>query len=294
MTKIRIRAFMLLSVAVLVGAPTSSSARDVIVRTAEEMKTSEGGTVGVIAYTFKASDVHLHIVAAVTLRTESDPRSSLSVRDLEASGRLVPAPGKWLLVSNGGFSGLRADRPIGLLIADGKILSLPDYSSVRGDPNNECLARQKDWYRFSGVLCAAKNGGIRIDELDEAVPESCQDALQAGPLLFDGARKNAICPTEITKAPYERTVVCTAGTMVSVLVTSGPVHLYDLASWLAAHHGANTKASAPGAFAACTQAINLSGATSSGSFLHPRSGPTVFDGPGRFPQASFLVVRPVR
>jgi hypothetical protein len=257
------------------------------------MKTSEGNAVGVTAYTFKASDVHLHVVAAATLRTESDSRSGLSVRDLEASGKLIPAPGKWLLVSNGGFSGLRSDRPIGLLIADGKILSLPDYSIVRGDPHNDCLAHQKDWYRFSGVLCAAKNGDIRISDLDQAAPENCQDALQAGPLLLDATQTNAICPSEIAKAPYERTVVCTADATVSVLVT-GPVHLYDLASWLVARHGDSAKPPTPGAFGACTQAINLSGATSSGSFLHPRSGATVLDGPGKFPQASFLVVRPLK
>ena len=288
------RPFTVLLVAALIGAPTSSLARDVIVRTVEEMQTSEGDAVGIVAYTFKASDVRLHVVAAVTLRTQSDFRSGLSVRDLEASGKMIPAPGKWLLVSNGGFSGLRSDRPVGLLIADGKILSLPDYSSVRGDPSNECPARQKDWYRFSGVLCATKNADIRIVDLDQVAPESCQDALQAGPLLFDATEKNAICPSEIGKAPYERTVVCTADGTVSVLVTSGPVHLYDLAAWLVARHGDGAKPTALGGFGACTHAINLSGATSSGSFLHPRSGPTVLDGPGKFPQASFLVVRPVK
>ncbi len=254
-------------------------------------KMREGKDVRATVFRFPASAVRLQILPTLGLVAQSRyQRPGLSIEEavkVDALGKLSTGD---MLIANGGFSGAKVDRPIGLVISGGNAISLPDYAVQRGDPTSTCPSLRQDRPRRSGVLCADKRGRILVQHLDEVDFESCTDAVQAGPLLVEAPGRNGICESPPGESAYLRTALCTRGKDVALVVTRDPVPLFDLAQWLAAP-------TSQGGLA-CEAALNLSGDSSSGAQLRQGSAraPWRKYGDGSFPLPNLIVIteRPAR
>lgn len=251
-----------------------------------------GNTVRVVVFRFPVAAVRLQVLPTLGLLPQGPyQRAGLSVEDavkVEALGKLSSGD---MLITNGGFSGAKVDRPLGLVISGGNAISLPDYSMQRGDPSSACPALRQDRPRRSGVLCVDKNRQIRVQHLDAVDFESCTDAVQAGPLLVEAPGRNGICEsTSGSERAYLRTAVCTREDDVVLVVTRDPVGLFDLAQWL-------TDPVRAGGMA-CHAALNLSGDSSSGALLRQGNAraPWRKFGDGSFPLPNLIVIteRPAR
>lgn len=253
-------------------------------------KTASGATVQAAVFRFSASAVRLQILPTLGLLLQGPYQGSgLSIEDavkVEALGKLSSGD---MLIANGGFSGAKVDRALGLVISGGNAISLPDYSVQRGDPASTCAALRVDRPRRSGVLCVDKDRQILVQHLDKGDFESCTDAVQAGPMLVEAPGRNGICESPTERA-YLRTALCTRNDDVALIVTLDPVTLFDLAQWLA------TPTSQGGL--ACNAALNLSGASSSGAQLRKGNtrSPWRKFGDGSFPLPNLIVIteRPVQ
>lgn len=249
----------------------------------------EGLKLGLKWVSFDIARVDLRVLATAPLVSpELDTMRGLSVRAaLQPVMRRFREPSELLLV-NGGYSGSRTDRPVGLLINDGRVTSTPDFQLLRGNPKDVCAARRLERPRFSGLVCATGAGQMSVlPLLDQADLGACRQALQSGPILVEKGR-SAICPDEVQTPAYRRSVLCIAGPRAHVVLSEDLVHLYDLARWL-------IRPAAAGGLG-CMDVINLSGDSSAGAALveggkSTRRGVTWLGG-GTFPQASLLVVLP--
>lgn len=254
-------------------------------------KTRDGTVVRAAVFRFAASDVRLQVLPTIGLLPQSTyQRAGLSIEDavkVEALGKLSDGD---MLIANGGFSGAKVDRPLGLVMSGGNAISLPDYSMQRGDPASACPALREDRPRRSGVLCVDKKGQILVQHLDTVDFESCIDAVQAGPLLVEAPGRNGICDNPSADRPYLRTALCTRKDATALIVTLDPVPLFDLAQWLTAPSSAGGLA--------CDAALNLSGASSSGALLRKGNAKTPWRqfGDGSFPLPNLIVIteRPKR
>ncbi len=214
-----------------------------------------------------------------------------SVRDLAEYGSQFPTRSESRLFVNGGFSGSLPDRPVGLLMTGGRMVSIPNYSKRAADPNNACAHLREERYRYSGLVCVKSDRSVYVGKFGESQFENCVEALQAGPLLVSEKTGNSICPQETMQPPARRTAICTDSSMSSsdvlrLVVTNQPATLFELAAWLA------SPVSQGGL--GCTSAVNLSGDSSSGALLvdgrnATRKSAKVF-GDGSYPQASALSI----
>jgi hypothetical protein len=235
-------------------------------------------------FDFDTRKVRVRVLPSTTLARGQHPKSGVSVRDAASSLSVKELARRELLLVNGGFSGNYSDLPAGLLITDGRAVTIPNYTIRRGNPSHPCALGRVDTLRLSGLLCVAKGGELSVRPMADTKIDDCEQAIQAGPMLVrDG--KPEICPPPSGETPYARTLVCEAGTRARIVVTLDPILLYDIAQWLA-------RPAAEGGLG-CLNAMNLSGDTSSGAmYVRSRGSGPSFSGPGTFPQASFLVVTP--
>ena len=191
---------------------------------------------------------------------------------------------EWALI-NGGFSSFHTDVPLGLLVVDGKVLG----TLARERASGAGAGRSSGEYgglRWSGLLCQLADGGWRITPASRYVPGQCRQALQSGPVLVEPGGRVGIRDDEPTRSrAYVRSAVCLlADGRMQFVVAPQPTHLLPFARWLA------QMAPAGGG---CDAALNLSGDTSSGLYVHAggKATGTGFIGPGNFPLPSALLVR---
>jgi hypothetical protein len=272
--------------ALLAGLHAQPAAAAEITRS--EMRAARAGDTParVIVYAFEAARMRVQVLPSTALRGRDRRRGAgISVSAAAEQPALRKLMRNELLLINGGFSGSSTDRPAGLLIADGRAVTLPNYAMQRADPGNACAALRKDRLRLSALLCVRADRTLSIGPMNEDALARCSQALQAGPVLLDGDGKPEVCRTDNERA-YVRTVLCRRDKTVFVVLTLQPMTLHDLAVWLAAPPARNGLG--------CRSAINLSGDTSSGALYTrgaARPAPLI-DGPASFPQASFVLVTP--
>ena len=279
-----LRAAGLLIVSAL--APAVVAAGPIDLQDDAAFKTRDGTTVRATVFRFQASAVRMQVLPTLGLLPQGTyQRAGLSIEDAVKVKALARLSDGDMLIANGGFSGAKVDRPIGLVMSGGNAISLPDYSVQRGDPASACPALRVDRPRRSGVLCVDPQGQILVQHLDTVEFESCVDAVQAGPLLVEAPGRNGICEQQTGDRAFLRTALCTRKTgAAAVVVTLDPVSLFDLAQWLAAP-------AAQGGLA-CDAALNLSGHTSSGALLRKgdAKAPWRKFGDGSFPLPNLIVI----
>ncbi len=279
----RLRRVLSALIAVIATAPALCA--EISVSRGEEFKTRAGTTISATVVRFAPPNVNVQVLATAGLRpAKSSERAGLSIEAASAVASLRTLSRGDLVIANGGFSGAQVDRPVGLTIAGGNVVSLPDYTIRRGDPGSQCPALRVDHVRHSGVLCVKQGGNVSIEHLDNMDIRSCFEALQAGPMLVDAPGQNGICRSATDDRPYRRTAACTSSDGFALIVTEQPVLLYDLAEWLAAPKDKGGLG--------CNSALNLSGDSSSGALY--RSGGTGAPwrkiGDGTFPLATLIAV----
>ena len=266
--------------------PGAAAAGPIELQDDASFKTRDGTTVRATVFRFQASAVRMQVLPTLGLLPEGTyQRAGLSIEDAVKVKALAALSDGDMLIANGGFSGAKVDRPLGLVMSGGNAISLPDYSMQRGDPDSACPALRVDRPRRSGVLCVDKQGQIRVQHLDTVEFESCVDAVQAGPLLVEAPGRNGICDQPTGDRAYLRTALCTRATGdTAVVVTLDPVALFDLAKWLAAP-------AAQGGLA-CAAALNLSGDSSSGALLRKGNQRAEWRkfGDGSFPLPNLIVI----
>lgn len=236
-------------------------------------------------FSISKSEAKVRILTSTDVKENNQSSHGVSIREAERSRRVGRAITLNALLVNGGFSETPTERPAGLLISEGALVSLADFSIRKGDPKNSCKMRQRDAPRLAGVLCIAKDGRASIGDVLQAKPDACHGAIQAGPLLVEKAGEVAICDSEGAEQAF-RTAVCLQQGTLSFVVTKERIATYDLARWLA------TPLSAGGL--GCERALNLSGDASSGAVYFPGGFPSFTRrrrvGPGTFPLASLILV----
>lgn len=249
-------------------------------------KTRDGTVVRATVFRFSAAAVRMQVLPTLGLLPQGTyQRAGLSIEDAVKVKALATLGDGDMLIANGGFSGAKVDRPLGLVMSGGNAISLPDYSMQRGDPASSCPALRVDRPRRSGVLCVDKQEQILVQHLDTVQFESCVDAVQAGPLLVDAPGRNGICDQPSGDRAYLRTALCTRDTgAIALVVTLDPVPLFDLAQWL-------TAPATKGGLA-CDAALNLSGASSSGALLRKGNKRAAWRkfGDGSFPLPNLIVI----
>lgn len=244
-----------------------------------------------------ARSARVDVVPAMLLRLGSNSSNgevTVSVQDVARHQRRYrrqlrrPTDADYLLV-NGGLSAAQVDRPAGLLIANGKILSIPNYSRIKTDVRNSCPIPREAGFSLPALLCVDKAGTTTLGAFKGKGFMSCNHAIQAGPMLVEQG-KASVCKSEPGKDLSRRTALCfTSGSPeqreLKVIVTQSPVTLYHLARWLGAPVSQGGLA--------CETAMNLGGGDSSGAALFTRdrlNSPAIMAGDGTYPQASFLAV----
>ena len=243
-------------------------------------------------FTVNSKEFRISVLSTASLgHQDSGGPVRASVKDLAKYGSQAPARGESSLFVNGGFSGSLPDRPVGLLITGGRMVSIPNYSRVSGEPTNSCPHVREERYRFSGLVCVKSDRSVYVGKFVESQIENCTEAIQAGPLLVSKKAGNSICPQEAMQPAARRTAICTNSDGVSndvlrIVVTNQPVTLFVLAAWLA-------KPVDEGGLG-CSSAVNLSGDSSSGAVLvdgrSANKGSANVFGDGSYPQASMLTI----
>lgn len=261
-----------------------------------DLPISKSGTRATV-FTTPLKDASVEVVSVMQLRGARPSISEeVSVRDLLSNiNRLEPAirprPNADFLLLNGGFSSEPTSRPAGLLIAGARTLSTPNYSRVKGNPQSSCEVARLDRFRLSALLCVPQGGAPEIRGFHGEAFRGCKHAIQAGPLLVE-QNKQSVCRPAANPETSVRTSLCitgdaATGASLKVVVTQGPVSLFDLAEWL--------RSPAPQGGLGCRVAMNLGGDTSSAAALFARSRksplePSLVAGDGTYPQASFIAV----
>lgn len=254
-----------------------------MIRTDSTLSSSGGKRARIVVFDLDPGRTEMKVLGAVTLKAEGKRGGSgVSVREAARSRQILALVDGELLLINGGFSGNQTSEPVGALISDGAMISLPQYARRPADPKSACAFRRVESYRLSGLICGRPDGAIEIGTMRRITPGSCRNALQAGPVLVEKANEAALCSGGSNNDLYERTALCTAAKRLRVVVTTDPVSLFDLAQWM-------SKPERAGGLG-CSQAVNLSGDTSSGAaYWASRNTPPTLIGPGNYPEASLVV-----
>ena len=236
-------------------------------------------------FEFDPAAADIEIFATRTIKGDhEDADVGLSVRKSADYPYVARRVTNRSLLFNGGFSGAKTDRPVGLLVSNGKVASLPSYVTRNADPRSTCSFRNVDRYRLSGLFCVGADHSVQIGKIDQLPLEKCRQAVQAGPMLVESPSNVAVCADDGEDKPYARTAVCVSGSRVKVVLALDPVLLFDLATWMA------DKRSGLG----CESAVNLCGDTSSGAVCYPGGIRSLTDvmrvGGGKFPQATLILV----
>ena len=278
-------------IAALACGFTAAAQAGEIRRTEHSVPRSAGAPASAVEYEFDSRRMRLRVLPTVALKPNANSASTsgISVREAATLPSVRALMRSEMLLVNGGFSSSSTQRSAGLLISDGRAVSLPEFGVRRGDPANACAALRAERLRLSALLCVDAAGSVQVGPMSNADLDRCQQALQAGPLLLRKDGKADMCPAPAAEREYLRTVLCTRDTLVKVIVVLQPVSLYDLAQWLAKPPSAQ----GPG----CTAAMNLSGDTSTGAVYSAGGKQSAARGPdfaaaGSFPQASLLLISP--
>ena len=252
----------------------------------------QNGGVSASVFTVNSKEFRISVLSTASLgNQDSGGPVRASVKDLPKYGSQVPARGESSLFVNGGFSGSLPDRPVGLLVSGGRMVSIPNYSKLAADPKNSCPHLRDERYRFSGLVCVKADRSVYVGKFGESQIENCMEAIQAGPLLVSEKVGNSICPQEAMQPAARRTAICADSNkdlndVFRIVVTNQPVTLFELAAWLAAPVGQGGLG--------CTSAVNMSGDNSSGAVLvdgrSATKGSANVYGDGSYPQASVLSI----
>jgi len=249
-----------------------------------QISRSNGTVATASAFGFESSQYRLRVLATSAHKTTDMPTNSgVSIRQAGQMPVVANLLLREALVVNGGFSGSSTQIPVGLLITDGMAAAGPNFASRPAVAGSTCPLLATQRLQHAGLLCVNPENRVSIGRIDQVKYEECRQAVQAGPLVVEDG-KVAVCPAEANEPRYARTVICTHEQRVEVLVTD-PLTLHELAVAL-------TSPSGP-VMGRCTQALNLSGDSSSGaiySYRRSKARPIKEAGRGTFPLPSMLVV----
>jgi uncharacterized protein YigE (DUF2233 family) len=269
---------------VAVSAWTASAHADIEVRPKVEISRSDGKVAKATAFSFESGAYRVRVLATSSHKTTSmQINSGVSIQQAPELPLLKSLLRREALVVNGGFSGSSTQIPVGLLITDGMAAAGPNFATRPAVSGSTCPLLTTQRLQHAGLLCVDPENRISIGRIDQVKYEECRQAIQAGPLVVEHS-KVAVCPAEDNERRYARTVVCTHEQRVHVLLTE-PLTLHELAVSL-------TSAAGP-LKGQCTQALNLSGDSSSGaiySYPASRVRPNLEVGRGTFPLPSMFVV----
>lgn len=250
------------------------------------MPRTGSGPARVEVFEFDPARAQIDIFTSRSIRGEHEGgNSGLSVRKASEYPGITRKVTHRALLVNGGFSGSKTDRPVGLLISNGAVASAPSLETRPAERGATCPFRAVERYRLSGVFCVRPDRSVKIGKIDDTNLDQCREAIQAGPLLVEKPGQVGICESsEDTQPAVARTAICVTHHRVKIVLALDPVTLFDLANWLA-----DAKAGL-----GCSSALNLSGDTSTGAVFY-RGGMRSFAdaerfGEGKFPQASFLLI----
>jgi len=255
-----------------------------------------GGTVAATIFKMDATRVRVAVWPGFRVAALAGIMSkAISVQEAVNKLVLLKISANEILLVNGGFSTSEPDHPSGLLVSGGKVLSIPSYAKVLGNPASSCPVLQTERYRLSGLLCVRRDGTLTVGAFDENTWNACYEALQVEPVLVGPKGSVAVCPSGEGEDKYYRTAVCTSkevgpNMQLKVVVTNDPISLFELATWM-------TKRVSAGGLG-CEDAINFSGDTSTGAAYQPPpiTGSLLHRpisdsfGAGTYPLASFLVI----
>lgn len=240
----------------------------------------------VVIYDFANGSMQVEVVATASIKTTDMPYDrGVAVRQALD----LPAVYGWskreMLLINGGSATGSTDRPEGLLVSSGNTASFASQKKLSADPKSDCEMRRRERLKLAGLLCVAEADQIRIGPFSNEAAATCRHAVQSGPLLVENNRAT-VCPTSPNERPSYRTVACTSGQQVKIIVTEKPIDLFELSKWLA------TDANGP----RCDWALSLGDNFGSGAFYSPRNAyqlnkKSSFHGLGVYPVPSFIVVR---
>jgi hypothetical protein len=122
------------------------------------------------------------------------------------------------------------------------------FARIRG----ETIARMNPGKLFSGLICLASDGHLRILRTKSEPGAECSDALQSGPLIVENSGANGIGSKEPAGRIFERSVICVDDLSRVLLIRSERTALYDLGEFLRSRP------------VGCRVALNLSGDADAG------------------------------
>jgi uncharacterized protein YigE (DUF2233 family) len=280
------RALFALVVAVLGALVLASAAlANPVMRQQVSIGVAGGSAVDAHVFAIHPTEARIRVLTSRDLKDDHVSSHGISVREAAASPLVGKVVALHALLFNGGTSESPTDRPAGLLVSEGAVVSLANFHVKRQAPKDDCASGQ-DRAQLGGVLCVARSGAVSIQDLAGVKPGDCHEAVQGAPLLVDKRGEAAVCRQPAEDRAH-RTAVCLRDRQLLVVVTHAPMALHDLARWLAAPAGPDGLG--------CERALNLSGGPSSGAVYFPGGLPSLTRqlrvGPGSYPLPSLILVQ---
>jgi uncharacterized protein YigE (DUF2233 family) len=243
----------------------------------------DGKPVAVEVVSSISSERRLRVLHAAAVVGNRD--IATSIKGLSTTPKMAEIHHQQRILLSAGYSSYRTDVPVGLLVSNGKVHSLIDFSPSRTNARSQCDAAAEAKYLFSGILCvpvAAR--GWQIVPTGQYQEGQCKEAVQSGPLLVELGGKPGICesPHGEVEEVHARMAACIDHDDKLHLVRTDPTTLYSFSQWLL--HGRLK----------CTVALNLSGAGQAGWVRLPtvRKPMPKFYGGVDTPLASALFLEP--
>lgn len=274
-------ATVVLALSTMASSPPAQP-KNAIAHAEHEIPQTAGSPVRSVVFELDPAAVHAHVISTALLKPEAQRSGSgLSIQDAAKHPEVQSLARKEALLVNGGYSGSQTSRPVGLLISNGQIISVPKYVLDKGEPKSNCPALRKDHYAYDGIVCGLSGGELRIDALTHVNVEECREAVQTGPVLVESVGQIPYCGAPDYKS-WARTALCSLPGRVKVIVTLDPISMRDLATWLA-------RPEAKGGLG-CTSAVNLPTYGSAVAIYFPGHGGQQSEfGAGLMPQASLIM-----